>query len=124
MIMRDPVRIKQILPITDGFTVLSTVDDGKGKTVFEDATKEGWHYLFALVDGGEWDDDYVAVYEMDSIGCGEIDGSAFRIVPKCTCPKCGGEMTPRWYENASKPSYTCPCGAMSMNELFKGGKSK
>jgi len=122
--MKDPVRIKQILPITDGFTVLSLTEDDRGNHCFEDLTKEGWHYLFALVDGGEWDDDYVAIYEMDSIGCGEIDGSAFRIVPKCTCPKCGGEMTPRWYENTSKPSYTCPCGAMSMNELFKGGKSK
>ena len=122
--MRDHVRIKQILPITDGCTVLSLVEDDVGNRCFEDLSKEGWHYLFALVDGGEWDDDYVAIYEMDSIGCGEIDSSSFRIVPKCTCPKCGGEMTPRWYENASKPSYTCACGAMSMNELFKGGKSK
>ncbi len=122
--MRDPVHIKQILPITDGFCVLSPVDDGKGKTVFEDATKEGWHYMFALVDGGEWDDDYVAIYEMDSIGCGEIDVGQFRIVPKCTCPKCGCEMTPHWDENATMPSYRCSCGAINTNELFNGGKTK
>ena len=38
--MRDPLRIKQLLPITDGFTVLSAVTDENGKTAFEDLTKE------------------------------------------------------------------------------------
>lgn len=123
--MRDPIRIKQILPITDGFTVLSHIDDGHGKTVFEDATKEGWHYLLALVDGGEWDDDYVAIYEMDAFGCGEIDASAFRIVPKCVCPNCGLEMTASWDVNASiHPTYTCTCGFSNTQEQPKGDQSK
>ena len=107
--MRDPVRIKQLLPITDGYCVLTPVADGHGKTAYEDMTKAGWHYLFALVDGGEWDDDYVAVYEMDAVGCGEIDGSVFRIVPKRKCPYCGSEMEASWDDGKLGPSYSCIC---------------
>lgn len=121
--MRDPIRIKQILPITEGFTVLSLVEDEEGNRRFEDSTRECWHYLFALVDGGEFDDDHVAVYEMDSIGCGEIDSDAFRIVPKRICRKCGGEMMPSLDGNMSKPSYTCPCDTIGNTVVFKGGKS-
>ena len=94
--MRERLRIKQIAAIPDGYTVLSQVEDENGKTNMEDSTKDGWHYLFALVDGGEWDDDYVAIYEMDATGCGEIDGGGYRIVPKRKCPSCGLEMTPHW----------------------------
>ncbi len=112
--MREPLCIKQIMPIADGFTVLSSVEDENGKTSMEDFTKDGWHYLFALVDGGEWDDDYVAIYEMDETGCGEIDGGVYRIVPKCKCPNCGLEMSPHWnYCSEKHLSYTCSCGARS-----------
>jgi hypothetical protein len=44
--MRDHVRIKQILPITDGCAVLSLVEGDEGNRCFEDLSKEGWHYLF------------------------------------------------------------------------------
>lgn len=107
--MRDPVRIKQLLPITDGYCVLTSVTDGHGKMVYKDMTKDGWHYLFALTDGGEWDDDRVGVYEMDAEGYGEITGSAFRIVQKRKCPYCDSEMKVSWDSSKFEPSYTCPC---------------
>ena len=66
--MDEHVRIKQILPITEGFAVLTLGEDENGFHCFHDSAKDGWHYLFALVDGGKDADDYVAVYEMDATG--------------------------------------------------------
>jgi hypothetical protein len=112
--MREALRIKQIAAIPDGFTVLSQVKDENGKKHMEDLMQSGWHYMFALIDGGEWDDDYVALYELDPVGCGDIDSGVSRIVPKQKCPNCGMEMTPHWDEKARDPlSYTCSCGAKS-----------
>ena len=123
--MRDPLRIKQLLPITDGFTVLSAVTDENGKTAFEDLTKEGWHYLFALVDGGEWDDDYVSIYEMDPIGCGEIDGAPYRIVSNHVCPRCGRPLKVSWDVNSDPhPTYNCACGFSTQKSKPEEGESK
>ncbi len=51
--MDEHVRIKQILPITEGFAVLTLGEDENGLHCFHDSAKDGWHYLFALVDGGK-----------------------------------------------------------------------
>lgn len=110
--MREPLRIKQILPIPSGFTVLTRVVDENGKKDMEDLTLSGWHYLFVLVDGGECQDDHVALYEMDPNGYEEIAPDGCRIVPKRKCFNCGSEMTPKWNEEAQDPlSFTCSCGA-------------
>ncbi len=123
--MDEHVRIKQILPITEGFAVLTLGEDENGFHCFHDSAKDGWHYLFALVDGGEGNDDYVAVYEMDAVGYGEIDGCAYRIVPRRTCPKCDSEMTPSWDANDSwYPAYNCFCGYSFTLGQLKEGESK
>lgn len=123
--MDEHVRIKQILPITEGFAVLTLGEDENGHHCFHDSAKDGWHYLFALVDGGKDADDYVAVYEMDATGDGDIDGCAYRIVPKRICPKCGRDTTPSWDVNDSwYPTYNCFCGYSFTQSQLKEGESK
>ena len=109
--MRDQIRIKQIMPIPDGYTVLSPVHSEGGKVEICSLETQGWHYMFVLVDGGEWDDDYVSLYEMDAFGCGELC-SGVRIVPRRKCPDCGREMTPHWDrdDQSGYPLwYSCEC---------------
>ena len=107
--MKDKLIIKQILPIPNGCTVLTPIEGTAGKVEMVDLTREGWSYVIALVDGGEWDDDYISLYEIDTNGDGELCNSA-RIVPIRTCLRCGQEMTPYWDVNLPIPVwYSCEC---------------
>ena len=123
--MDDYVSIKQILPIPEGFTVLTLGEDENGHYCFHDSSIEGWHYLFALIDGGRDADDYVAAYEMDAEGYGEIDGCAHRIVPNRACPKCDRDMRPHWEPTgATYPTYDCFCGYTFTPGQLKEGEAK
>ena len=114
--MKGFTRIKQIIAIPDGFTVLSAVTDYDGNNEnMDDLIKEGWSYVIALVDGGECADDYVALYEIDPGGWGEICNSA-HLIRRRTCPNCNSEMTPvliPYTDEALK--YTCTRCLESIN---------
>ena len=106
--MNKPTTIKQIMPIEDGYTVLSRVEDGDGNSHMENLTLAGWHYMYALVDGGEYAPDVPLLYEIDPEGRGSIDDGTSRIVPKRKCPICGYEMIPTWDDEDSYPlQYSC-----------------
>lgn len=106
--MKRPNRIKQIMPIPDGYGVLARVTEEDGKTEIVDLTKEGFCYLLALIAGDECDD-YVVPYEFDQFGLGELNEDAILVLKKF-CPKCGKEMMAYWDAKLICPlSYSCDC---------------
>ena len=108
--MSERLRIKQIIPVPEGFTVLSKVMEDDSREAIIDLTKEGWSYFVALVDGGQWEDDYVALYETEPSGWGQIASKDVWIVPKRNCSKCGQEMTPHLDFKLKIPLwYSCGC---------------
>lgn len=108
--MKEQLRIKQIMPIPNRYTILTPVIDELGNTVMEDLSKEGWPQVLALVDGGEWNDDYVAAYQIDLFGCGDIQDQ-FAMVEIRHCPECGKRMAIHMQPNDGKSlEYRYDCG--------------
>jgi hypothetical protein len=108
MYMNRPKRIKQIMPIPDGYGVWARVTEEDGKTEIVDLTKEGFCYLLALIAGDDCDD-YVVPYEFDQFGLGELNEEAI-LVQKQFCSKCGKEMPAQWDEKRICPRvYRCDC---------------
>jgi|WetSurMetagenome_2_1015567.scaffolds.fasta_scaffold104256_2 hypothetical protein len=106
--MTRPKRIKQIMPIPEGFGILARVTGDDGQTEMVDLTKSGFCYLLALVAGDDWDD-YVVPYEFDQYGLGELNEDAFMFHKQC-CPICKQEMAPQWDKERVDPLwFLCDC---------------
>lgn len=70
---------------------------------------DGWHFMYALIDGGEYQSDVPVLYQIDTEGHGGIDDGTSRIVPNRECPVCGYAMTPVWDDEDTVPlQYRCP----------------
>ena len=107
--MRIPTTIKQIMPIENGYTVLSVVEDDEGNFHMENLTYKGWHYMYALIDGCGFMPDAPALYTISPDGIDSVDDGTSRVVPKRKCPVCGYDMTPIWDDEvAVQLQYFCP----------------
>jgi hypothetical protein len=121
--MSMPITIKQIMPIDHGYIVLSRVEDGDGISHMENLAFAGWHYMYVLVDGGEYAPDVPLLYEIDPEGHGGIDDGTSRIVPHRKCPVCGYDMSPRWDdEDDEHLNYYCVrCAYLRRKAKENGG---
>lgn len=109
--MRDLRRIKQIMPLPEDRVVLVRMMSDDKTEAFEDISRLGaFKYCMALVDGDEWNDDYVGIYEVDNSGYGEIVEEAY-LIRRMKCNSCGEEMYPKMkVGNPSSLTYFCHCG--------------
>jgi hypothetical protein len=109
-VMKDILRIKQIMPIPNRYTLLTPIEDETGKQIMYDLAKDGWPQVLALVDGGDWHDDYVAAYQMDLTGIGDL-ADQFAMVEIRHCPECGKRMEIHMQPNdGASLEYHCSCG--------------
>lgn len=96
-------RIRQVMPLPQGFAVMEPVVQENGEEKMELA--DGVPYCLALVEGESGD--YVAPYDLTF--CGGIADTA-ALVKIRHCPHCGKVMEPHMglYDDCDV-SYTCDC---------------
>lgn len=106
---KAPVRIRRIMPLPAGYTVLTPIADADGKMILRDTHGSTLAYCLALVDGGAERDDFVSLYEMSPDGRKVDDESV--LVPERRCGQCGRRMVPAIDAPLEfTVSYSCVCG--------------
>ena len=123
---KGKLRIKQIMPIPDGLTVMIPVLEADRSTGMEEATQTQWTHLLALVDGEGEQDDGVVLYEMSADGTGNIAEDGTCLVREKKCRYCGQRMTPHKLPFDDRIRYTCRCSAeyaTDMDEWTFRGKT-
>ncbi len=106
----NQIKIKQIMPIPQGFNVLVPPGRGPSKkgTEMENMAEYGWIYVLAVMEDSKYGD-HLTMYELDNTGDGAPVNDAY-MLPKKYCPKCFREM--KTHCEGDRPSefwHTCSC---------------
>lgn len=97
------------MEIPAGYDVYVYAGNENDKLNWEYNTDKGLVHMLVLVDGGK-EDDYIAVYSINSFGAGDVDESA-KLVRQKECPHCGKVMKLLWKgtNGAVERLYKCDC---------------
>ena len=118
------MKIKQLIPISNEYAVLAT-DDYDYKHICYDRKLDDVHFFWAVLDGGEYEHDAIALIQVSEDGSYEICERNL-VVERQVCPICGQKMFPKYDIKRTPNSWQdcLGCGYMldtSMDAEDSGG---
>ena len=97
------MKIKQLIPISNEYAVLAT-DDYDYKHICYDRKLDDVHFFWAVLDGGEYEHDAIALIQVSEDGSYEICERNL-VVERQVCPICGQKMFPQHSEKHTPTSW-------------------
>lgn len=97
------MKIKQLIPISNEYAVLAT-DDYDYKHICYDRKLDDVHFFWAVLDGGEYEHDAIALIQVSEDGSYEICERNL-VVERQVCPICGQKMFPKHSEKHNPTSW-------------------
>ena len=97
------MKIKQLIPISNEYAVLAT-DDYDYKHICYDRKLDDVHFFWAVLDGGEYEHDAIALIQVSEDGSYEICERNL-VVERQVCPICGLKMFPKPSEKHTPTSW-------------------
>ena len=106
----NQLKIKQMMPIPDGFEAMTVIVQEDGTEQFEATAGTLFpHCLVLLKD--DIHGDRIELYELGPFGTGVADDMKSILVPMKHCPKCGKRLVPHTHGlDESTLYYLCDCG--------------
>ena len=97
------MKIKQLIPISNEYAVLAT-DDYDYKHICYDRKLDDVHFFWAVLDGGEYEHDAIALIQVSEDGSYEICERNL-VVERQVCPIYGQKMFPKHSEKHTPTSW-------------------
>ena len=102
----EDFRIKQMMPLPHGMTVMVVDVNVDDRVVMRDCVETGQPYCLVLAEDGQGGSD-IYPYDLSCDGGIDVRGS---VIPIRHCPKCRKRMKPHMFEfEPGSLFYTCSC---------------
>ncbi len=102
-------KIKQMMPIPEGYEVMQAIVQGDGSRMMEAAADSIFPYCLVLLEGEGNGDDHIELYNLFP-GYGVEEHGESMLVPTRYCERCGKRVVPHMRGlDETTLFYTCGC---------------